>query len=633
MTTRLKRLLAIVVVAAVARQGGVARAASGADNSAHPAYDAGWADGPNGGAGFGPWILSSEATGDGFAGFYRQSDATEDHGIDNVGQTDPDLGSAWASYANKGSGIDRATAYRALSNPLDGAGDVFRASYENGYVNGLAGIALRNGNSSAAPGDFATGARSQFYFSGGSAGYTLEDAAGAIELDGQTAGLPFVPFTFFGVDVEYEMTGANTYDISITKYNSAAGSGGAAPDVFDKSAYPGLGGRTLAGTGPIDSVALFQQDTETQSDAYFNKLAYSTASGGGTDDASDFQYTFGWDVGVNGGTGFGPWDFAAETSGGFAGQYIQGNPGNGVDNIGTSGGAPTAPDGTVWASYANKGDFADKSTQYRDFINPLSAAGDSFSVSFEHGYIDPGGKIGVSLRDRAVDPFNETSDGFADQALFQFFFEGGDDTYTLVDASGEVDTGVGFSFWGVDLAVTLTSPTTYDLDITRYGEANDTAPVVTTLADLTFVDTLGDGSIESLAFFNQDAPTQSDVYFNNLSYTAVDGAAGDFDADGDVDGADFLAWQRGYPADFDANDLADWQGNFAAVAGGATVGAVPEPAGRALAVLAVACVGLATLRARGWSAMVPQAAMVRSGRRRKSREIEQGRGDACKKTR
>lgn len=58
--------------------------------------------------------------------------------------------------------------------------------------------------------------------------------------------------------------------------------------------------------------------------------------------------------------------------------------------------------------------------------------------------------------------------------------------------------------------------------------------------------------------------------------------AGDFDGDGDVDGRDFLAWQRGQsPNPFSAGDLTSWQTNYG-VGGGlvaniASVTAIPEP--------------------------------------------------------
>jgi hypothetical protein len=73
----------------------------------------------------------------------------------------------------------------------------------------------------------------------------------------------------------------------------------------------------------------------------------------------------------------------------------------------------------------------------------------------------------------------------------------------------------------------------------------------------------------------------------------VDPSNGDFDGDGDVDGADFLTWQRGLgltgqpdattgdaddDGDVDAADLALWQSHFGGVPTVAAVGAVPEPA-------------------------------------------------------
>jgi hypothetical protein len=71
---------------------------------------------------------------------------------------------------------------------------------------------------------------------------------------------------------------------------------------------------------------------------------------------------------------------------------------------------------------------------------------------------------------------------------------------------------------------------------------------------------------------------------------------GDYDSDGDVDGNDFLVWQRqlGGPGSADGNDngtvdapdLTIWRNNFGDVAAAAVVAAVPEPAS---AVLLLAC--------------------------------------------
>ncbi|RIK78456.1 MAG: hypothetical protein DCC67_11555 [Planctomycetota bacterium] len=79
--------------------------------------------------------------------------------------------------------------------------------------------------------------------------------------------------------------------------------------------------------------------------------------------------------------------------------------------------------------------------------------------------------------------------------------------------------------------------------------------------------------------------------------------AGDYDNDADVDGADFLLWQRTFGAAADpagsgadgsgngfinAADLAVWRANFGAVAAGGALTAVPEPASLAAALVALA---------------------------------------------
>jgi hypothetical protein len=66
---------------------------------------------------------------------------------------------------------------------------------------------------------------------------------------------------------------------------------------------------------------------------------------------------------------------------------------------------------------------------------------------------------------------------------------------------------------------------------------------------------------------------------------------GDFDADGDVDGADFFEWQRGLGTIYDATDLAAWEADFGNVAPlTATSTAVPEPSTGILLVLGLASI-------------------------------------------
>ena len=66
----------------------------------------------------------------------------------------------------------------------------------------------------------------------------------------------------------------------------------------------------------------------------------------------------------------------------------------------------------------------------------------------------------------------------------------------------------------------------------------------------------------------------SEFYVDNFRFSTTTLSPGDFDADNDVDGADFLAWQR----DTNVGNLADWQANYGSGAASAATSAVPEPA-------------------------------------------------------
>jgi len=60
------------------------------------------------------------------------------------------------------------------------------------------------------------------------------------------------------------------------------------------------------------------------------------------------------------------------------------------------------------------------------------------------------------------------------------------------------------------------------------------------------------------------------------------GPDGDFDGDGDVDGADFLAWQR----DTSLGSLSDWETNYGTSGAVAATASVPEPSTAAMMLLA-----------------------------------------------
>ncbi len=74
----------------------------------------------------------------------------------------------------------------------------------------------------------------------------------------------------------------------------------------------------------------------------------------------------------------------------------------------------------------------------------------------------------------------------------------------------------------------------------------------------------------------------SRALLNALAFAEVASAGqpGDFDADTDVDGADFLVWQR----DTGAESLSDWKANFGTSSAATNFSAVPEPSSLALLV-------------------------------------------------
>lgn len=113
--------------------------------------------------------------------------------------------------------------------------------------------------------------------------------------------------------------------------------------------------------------------------------------------------------------------------------------------------------------------------------------------------------------------------------------------------------------------------------------------------------------LTSGAFFPLTTATLADRFLaanSGLALVAGPGTGpvtppGDFDLDGDVDGNDFLVWQRGgSPSPLSAGDLAAWRTNFGSGgAGVGSAGAVPEPGSLCLVALAAGA-GLCSLRGR-----------------------------------
>ena len=201
-------------------------------------------------------------------------------GIDN-GTGDANIqaadGSLWKLYAvsyNATTASEQAIAYRAFDTPLSAAGDGFSLSLElqnanNGVGNpGQIGFALRNGNTTGA-GNQGAGARLQVYLAGvtnfaaGGTNYlVVQDASGPQATSITNVG------TSAAFDFTVTLTGPNTYSLSITRYT---GLGITNPPVVVTG--------TLAGSGTIDSFAMFSWTTDpssaVNSDVYFNRLSFT----------------------------------------------------------------------------------------------------------------------------------------------------------------------------------------------------------------------------------------------------------------------------------------------------------------------------------------------------------------------
>ena len=95
------------------------------------------------------------------------------------------------------------------------------------------------------------------------------------------------------------------------------------------------------------------------------------------------------------------------------------------------------------------------------------------------------------------------------------------------------------------------------------------------------IDTL-DGSGSFLVTYDL---VNHDVVLSDFMATIL---PGDFDEDLDVDGFDFLAWQRDFPGLYDAGDLADWQANYGSgLPVAATATEAPEPRAALLAMVGI----------------------------------------------
>ena len=174
---------------------------------------------------------------------------------------------------------------------------------------------------------------------------------------------------------------------------------------------------------------------------------------------------------------------------------------------------------------------------------------------------------------------------------------------------------------GLQIDVTLTGAETFTMTLTPLDAPEKAFTGSGSLANT------GSGAIDGIEFMHWASPTpvpdpnayDTDFFIRSLEVTGdAPAESADFDNDGDVDGADFLAWQRGLgtitgatPAmgnadgdgDVDANDLAIWKQQYDSGGGsgppaGAVIAAVPEPTAFSAAAIALGSLALAALSRR-----------------------------------
>ena len=219
----------------------------------------------NFGFGFTPWVV--ETNGPSSHGFFTTRNAASPGGAlpvisspTNSVDAPGNNGTAhvWGLFAN-GTGANNATMYRGFSNSLS-AGVVFKLNWESigigSSINDLGGFVLRNGNSTNGAGDYYTGQRFSFYYIGGGANsFVYWDANGPQPIN--------IPFASTPLACEFTLEGTDTYRFvvkSLTTGNILA--------ILDN--------QPLQGSGTIDSVALFAQ--ETSGNQNFNYMQIVSAS-------------------------------------------------------------------------------------------------------------------------------------------------------------------------------------------------------------------------------------------------------------------------------------------------------------------------------------------------------------------
>jgi hypothetical protein len=187
---------------------------------------------------------------------------------------------------------------------------------------------------------------------------------------------------------------------------------------------------------------------------------------------------------------------------------------------------------------------------------------------------------------------------------------GGDPVTLTSDVNGD---GTGADYTGM-LTLTRNAMGLVDVSGSFIGTNGATGNVFTA-SDITDPSPATYGAV---GFLIGNALDVEQVLFQNIDVAVIPASAGqdaDFDGDNDVDGADFLIWQRGMgganvtnadgnadgDADVDADDLAIWKTKFGMTPQAVNVSAIPEPGVLTLGGMSLATIVGLVRRRRGGS--------------------------------
>ena len=217
-----------------------------------------------------------------------------------------------------------------------------------------------------------------------------------------------------------------------------------------------------------------------------------TVSGAGTvaisttnawDNGSESAYSGGWHSASNGGEGFGLWTLWTSAT----------DPNNGGFFM-AEGQANLDIGPRAWGMYANDSHLSLA-------MRPLAAAlevGQTLSASIDHNEIDEGGAVYMSLHNSEV------------EWLWYLVAHGGEETYRV----NGVPTDLAVSQGGLDVAFTLTTPTTYSATVTP--TVGDTLVITGSLMTVEHPEV-----IANVGFWNDNAGPDGprNFYVNNLRIT------------------------------------------------------------------------------------------------------------------